>query len=336
MSTNDPKTRTSPGEAAGFAVTTNEADNPFGLGLRLRGASAIADRSAVLLTADVNLAEGGRLVLQPSRGNVGIGTYTPQSDNKLEVNGTIAATSLNVDSATMKGLTALSTLTVAKDTTVTGPMKINGKNVLEFGAGVSDKQIDAGKIGYQVWSTNSLDIVGAGNKADASDRKIKFFAEGGATLAGSLSVTGAVDGNMKVVYQRDDEPQKTNVKPLSRYHMSLTAAKYAGRTKSIPNNILAAMCGTPDGCEVRLGMTRWDDVNKTQTASVSNQLYLGNNGRWRVSWPRDTEGVIGNGKTEEAMNAWNTCILLSSRQLGRHRNWIASSDAGSSACLLSS
>jgi hypothetical protein len=74
------------------------------------------------------------LVLQQPGGNVGIGTATPQADNKLEVNGKIAATSLNVDSATMKSLTALGALTVEKDTTVKGPMKIEGNNVLEFGA----------------------------------------------------------------------------------------------------------------------------------------------------------------------------------------------------------
>lgn len=56
------------------------------------------------------------------------------------------------------------------------------------GAGVSPKQTDAGKIGYQTWTTDSLDIVGAGATADS--RKIKFWGEGGATFTGSLTVTG--------------------------------------------------------------------------------------------------------------------------------------------------
>ena len=30
-------------------------------------------------------------MLQPTRGNVGIGTYTPNADNKLEVNGKIGS-----------------------------------------------------------------------------------------------------------------------------------------------------------------------------------------------------------------------------------------------------
>ena len=80
-------------------------------------------------------------------------------------------------------------LDVAKGLRVSGPIKIDGKNTLEFGAGISGKQADAGKIGYQTYS-NDLDIVGAGT--NATNRKIKFWAEGGATFAGSLDVGGMV------------------------------------------------------------------------------------------------------------------------------------------------
>ena len=67
-------------------------------------------------------------------------------------------------------------LTVEGDATLSGPAKITGANTLEFGAGVSGKQGDAGKIGYAVWDNDSLNIVGAGTKAEG--RKITFFAEG--------------------------------------------------------------------------------------------------------------------------------------------------------------
>jgi hypothetical protein len=86
--------------------------------------------------------------------------------------------------------------------------------------------------------------------------------------------------------------------------MSLTAAKYAGKTKTIPKEILTALCSKPDGCEVRLGITRWDNANKTQTASVANRFYYSPaDGHWRINWPRDTEGVIGDGSTTHAMSA---------------------------------
>ena len=93
-------------------------------------------------------------------------------------------------------------------TKITGSMKIDGSNTLEFGADVSGKQGDAGKIGYQAFTkdakdaknakdfTGALDIVGAGPAAGpaANSRKIKFWAEGGATFAGDVVVAGTVTG----------------------------------------------------------------------------------------------------------------------------------------------
>jgi hypothetical protein len=243
------------------------------------------------------------LMVISGAGDVGIGTVRP--DDKLDVAGGARVAALNV-----AGKAGIKELAVAGSASITGlavpGMKIDGKNALEFGAGVT-KEGNAGQIAYQKHSGDALDIVGAGTTAP--ERKIKMWAEGGATLYGSLNVAGFVDGNMKVVYQRDDEPQTTYQKPLWRYHMSLTAAKYAGKTKTIPEAILTELCAKADGCEVRLGMTRWDNAIVTETASISNRLYIGDNGRWRVSWPRDTEGVIGNGKREDAMHAWSTCYL---------------------------
>ena len=88
---------------------------------------------------------------------------------------------------TVSGDAALKkSLTVDSDATLKGRVKITGANTLEFGANVPDKQVDAGKIGYGVWGKNdSLDIVGAGTKTgNGQDRKITFFAEGGAILKG--------------------------------------------------------------------------------------------------------------------------------------------------------
>jgi hypothetical protein len=67
------------------------------------------------------------------------------------------------------------------------PLKIMGDNTLEFGADVSGKQGDAGKIGYGVFEPDSLCIVGAGTKGD--NRRITFWAEGGAEFRGNLSIT---------------------------------------------------------------------------------------------------------------------------------------------------
>ncbi len=91
-------------------------------------------------------------------GNVGIGTTLPTS--KLSVLG---------------------------DVRVTGNIKVSGGGILEFGVGVVPvKEANAGKIGYQLFTSDALDIIGAGTLG--SIRKIKFWNEGGAVFAGSVGI----------------------------------------------------------------------------------------------------------------------------------------------------
>jgi len=59
-------------------------------------------------------------------------------------------------------------------------------NYMELGANVSGKEGNAGKIGYNAFSTESLEIVGAGDVG--AGRKITFFSEGGAELHGNLRI----------------------------------------------------------------------------------------------------------------------------------------------------
>lgn len=67
-----------------------------------------------------------------------------------------------------------------------GNMKIDGNNTLEFGADVPNKNINAGKIGYQAFgNADALDIVGAG---PTNNRKINLFAEAGLTITGSIKL----------------------------------------------------------------------------------------------------------------------------------------------------
>jgi len=85
---------------------------------------------------------------------------------------------------------------------VAGHQKIDGNNVLEFGAGIP-KEGSAGKIGYQTFTADALDIVGAGTVQ--ANRKIKFWNEGNALFAGAVGIatanTGgymlAVNGNIR-------------------------------------------------------------------------------------------------------------------------------------------
>jgi hypothetical protein len=122
-------------------------------------------------------------------GNVGIGKLSPK--DRLNIDGSARMTALSVDG----DATVESDATLKKSLTVGGPMKINGKNALEFGAGIT-KDPSAGQIAYQKHSVDALDIVGAGT--EAGQRKISMWAGGGATLHGSLTVSGDVNiGDVK-------------------------------------------------------------------------------------------------------------------------------------------
>ncbi|TAF73797.1 MAG: hypothetical protein EAZ53_11225 [Bacteroidetes bacterium] len=70
-----------------------------------------------------------------------------------------------------------------------GNVQITGNNVLEFGAGLVKEQ-SAGKIGYGTFDTGALCIVGAGTTG--SNRRIRFFNEGGATFDGQIEVNSNV------------------------------------------------------------------------------------------------------------------------------------------------
>jgi hypothetical protein len=71
---------------------------------------------------------------------------------------------------------------------VAGNQKIDSAYTLEMGAGLAGKEPNAGKIGYQVFSSSSLDIVGAGTQDN--NRKITFWAEGGALFKGNVFTNG--------------------------------------------------------------------------------------------------------------------------------------------------
>lgn len=81
---------------------------------------------------------------------------------------------------------------------VNGDMSITNTNTLEFGKGIVGKEMNAGKIGYNVFAANSLAIVGAGNSS--TNRKVYIFAEGGTTFSGDaiVNTNAIVNGNIGV------------------------------------------------------------------------------------------------------------------------------------------
>ncbi|MBK9735081.1 MAG: hypothetical protein IPO92_09005 [Saprospiraceae bacterium] len=107
-------------------------------------------------------SEGFYLMRLTGSGNLGIGILDPTS--KLDVNGDVG---------------------------------IRNSNKLEFGKGILGKEANAGTIGYKRFS-DALDIIGAGNNTDLTDRKVKIWAEGGSTLTGKLDILGDVNTTGKI------------------------------------------------------------------------------------------------------------------------------------------
>jgi|GEM_PF-3670035 len=103
------------------------------------------------------------LILAQSRAqNVGIGTTTPL--DPLHVNGFIRNNGIRVE----------------------------GTNYIELGFGLLNKQVDNGKIAMNAFGeANTLSIVGGGVAADGSDRKIKLWSNGGATILGNVGIWSA-------------------------------------------------------------------------------------------------------------------------------------------------
>ena len=112
-------------------------------------------------------------------------------------------------------------------------------------------------------------------------------------------------------YQRDDDLESYyEISP--RYHLSLTGVKYGGRTKTIPQDTLKALCADPDGCQVRLAMTRWASDANTESASVFFTFYYSiDNNHWRASATdaENASGVDGDGTTRHVKNIWGTCFF---------------------------
>jgi hypothetical protein len=139
---------------------------------------------------------------------------------------------------------------------------------------------------------------------------------GTTTPRAKLDVAGTIISKGR--YQRDDAAE-TTYELSPRYHLSLTAPKYAGSTRQIPQQVIIDLCGDQDGCQFRLGMTRWDNDTQTETASITGLFYYSTiDGHWRTSMlaqvgkdAKNSEavGVDGNRITEHAVNAWDTCYF---------------------------
>ena len=117
------------------------------------------------------------------------------------------------------GNVGIGTSTPATILDVNGVVSIRGTNVLNFGADVSDKEINAGKIGYNTFDdgggTGSLNIVGGGTTY--ANRKVKIWSEGGMEISGNLGLGTSTPAKKLTVVGGSIQPSTGNTEDSGVY-----------------------------------------------------------------------------------------------------------------------
>jgi hypothetical protein len=97
---------------------------------------------------------------------------------------------------------------------------------------------------------------------------------------------------------------------MSRYHMSLSATAYENNSKLIPQDVLASLCGDPDGCEVRLGMTRSDsDLFTAADTDSPSSLFYYNAADGRYDSSPAARATDGDYTKSTIIEKFGTCYL---------------------------
>ena len=140
---------------------------------------------------------------------------------------------------------------------IAGDVKIDGNNSIEFGAGFA-KEPNAGKIGYQTFTADALDIVGAGTTG--VNRKIKFWNEGGAEFRGSVAI-GVTDPLF--IYKMD-------IADRIRIRSSSTSSTAGIALNNSNNSVISAFIGTKDLDLVGIygSVSGWGLLMNTNTGAI--------------------------------------------------------------------
>ncbi|MBS0169978.1 MAG: hypothetical protein JSR62_06450 [Nitrospira sp.] len=261
-------------------------------------------------------AQGDALFID-SKGNVGIGSLTPQGFQVVLPETSKPSTAPNAGITMAGGVDGNASIEVRNNGT--------GNPYIDF-ARLTTTDYDAR---LRLTKPKELAIEGATlivtkgyipqEGGDAPDETLQ--------VRGNAKINGGVTS--QAVYQRDMEAETKTYEISPRYHMSLTAARSFGQTQPIPEKILIDLCGDADGCEVRMGKTRWMAGSETAAASRSYLFYYSATDKhWQSSF-QDTAGTIGNGKTEIAVAVWG-CALTD----GTYRQNIDQGDTNAGMALL--
>ncbi len=129
-------------------------------------------------------------------------------------------------------------------------IKINNKAILEFGVGLT-KETNAGKIGYEAFTSGALDIVGGGTTA--SNRKVQFHAEGGTTFSGGVGIKIAPDSHAGL-FVRGGDANTEQTPPLFLHNSNQETSTY---WKVGPNRSNSFIIYNQDNTGVYISGTSW-------------------------------------------------------------------------------
>jgi hypothetical protein len=143
-------------------------------------------------SGDVN--PGGRLLIHTDNANSDIVFGSgPSSTNMRETMRITGNGSVGINTS---GHYPEAGLDVNGTTLFRNLVDVMSNNVVQFGIGLPGQEQNAGVIGYEVFTGDSLDIVGAGTTN--TNRKIQFWAEGGANFDGPVGINGNASFNQFV------------------------------------------------------------------------------------------------------------------------------------------
>ncbi len=273
-------------------------------------------------TSDVTPAAGKELVLSPLSGtSTGITFQHNNIDSVfLRSDGASRLTSIGANAGTFLTIDNKSGKVGIGTSAPIAKLDVSGSGWFRNDQG--GLPATAGKGVRVFYDTNDTGQVFSYDYSTSKSQNLILQSPGGNVGIGNITPQAKLHVAGTLIYQgryQRDDSLETIYEVSPRYHLSLTAATYSGRTRQIPQQVINELCGDPDGCQFRLGMTRWSLDSETETASLTGLFYYSmRDGHWRTSMlaqlGKETKlaeaiGVDGNKITDHVGNAWDTCYF---------------------------